>query len=298
MRVLVLGSGAGGGVPQWNCRCRVCRIAWSDPARVRHRGQTSLAVSADGDRWVILDAAPELRQQIIDNSVLHPRRDGRDSPIAGVVLTSGEVDHVAGLLCLREGQPFTLMATGPTLDNLTGSPIFGVLRPGVVERRPLRLDEATALAGLSITAFAVPGKVPLYREGERVTVGDVGEDVVGLDVSDGTSRIVYVPGVAHLPPPLARRLGSADLLFLDGTTYTDDELVQAGLSTKTAGRMGHLPMTGEGASLAALPADARARRVYIHLNNTNPVLIEDSPERAAVEAAGWTVARDGQEFAL
>ena len=298
MRILVLGSGAGGGVPQWNCRCRVCTIAWDEPDRVRRRAQTSVAVSCDGDKWVLLDAAPELRQQILDTPALHPRLAGRDSPIAAVVLTSGEIDHLAGLLCLREGHSFTVLGTRPTLDNLLASPIFDVLRPGTVDRRPLPLEQATIIAGLSVTAFTVPGKVPLYREDADVAVGNETEDVVGLFVADGSHRVAYVPGIAHLTASMCARLGEADLLLLDGTTYTDDELVAAGLSTKTAGRMGHLSMTGPGGSMYAFRSDAKPRRFYIHCNNTNPVLIEDSPERAAGVEAGWTVAHDGLEVVL
>ena len=298
MRVLVLGSGAGGGVPQWNCRCPVCTIAWDSPDRVRHRTQTSVAVSADGERWIILDAAPELRHQILSSSCLQPRGHGRHSPIEAVCMTSGEVDHLAGLLTLREGHRFTLLGTAATLEAIAASAIFDVLRPDLVARQTMILETPVAIAGFTVTAFAVPGKVALYRESGDVAVGGVTEDVVGLEVSDGLRRLAYVPGVAHLPPALVNRLGDADLLFLDGTTYHDDELITLGLSQKTAGRMGHLPIAGAGGSLGAFDGDARARKVYIHLNNSNPVLIEDGPERAAVAAAGWEVAHDGLEIVL
>ncbi len=299
MRVLVLGSGAGGGVPQWNCRCPVCSIAWDRPGEVRHRTQTSIALSADDRRWIVLDTAPDLRQQIIQTPALHPAAAGRHSPIAAVVLTSGEVDHVAGLLCLREGHPFSIFATASTLDDLASSPIFHVLNPDIVARRALALERRVAVAGLAVTAFAVPGKVPLYREGDEVVVGAATEDVIGLEIADGEGRrVAYVPGVAHLSEDLVARLGAADILFLDGTTFTDDELVAAGLSTKTAGRMGHLPIGGEHGSLRRFASGTPAKRVYIHLNNTNPVLIETSPERALLEEAGWEVAHDGMEFVL
>lgn len=296
MRVLVLGSGAGGGVPQWNCRCPLCSLAWDDPSQIRHRTQTSLAISADGERFVVLDASPDLRQQIIDTPALHPRHGPRHSPIAAVVLTSGEVDHVAGLLCLREGHSFSLLATRTTLAELDASPIFDVLRRDRVARVPLALDEANAVAGLAITAFAVPGKVPLYREG-----GDSKENaehVVGLDVTDGRHRLVYVPGMAALPDGLRDRLAAADLLFVDGTTYTDDELVAGGLSAKTAARMGHLPMSGADGSLEALARGVGGRKIYIHLNNSNPVLREGSVQWRTVVAAGWTIAHDGLEVVL
>ena len=298
MRIVVLGSAAGGGVPQWNCRCRVCELARCDPSRVQPRTETSLAVSADGVSFVLFDAAPELRQQISATAALRPRGVGlRQSPITAVFLTSGDVDHVAGLLCLREGHAFDLYATTPVLEDVA-APVFDVLRPGTVTRRSLVLDAPVDVAGLTVTPFAVPGKVPLYREGETVAVGDSSEAVIGLEVSDGSHRVAYAPGVAHLPEALRARLAEADLLFLDGTTFTDDELVEAGLSPKTAGRMGHLAITGPGGSLEAFAPAAPARKVYIHLNNSNPVLIEESAERAAVAAQGWSVAHDGMEFTL
>ena len=298
MRVLVLGSGAGGGVPQWNCRCAVCSLAWDEPGRVRHRTETSLAVSADGHTFVLLDAAPELREQIIATPSLHPWGEGRHSPIAAVFLTSGEVDHVAGLLCLREGHAFSLLGTAGTLANLSASPIFDVLRSDIVKRFPLLLEHPVEVAGLVVTAFAVPGKVPLYLERDSVSIGEATDDVVGLEVTDGRHRLAYVPGVAHLPPALRDRIGAVDLVFLDGTTFTDNELVAAGLSHKTAGRMGHLPMTGDGGSLQAFRGHGKTRKVYIHLNNTNPVLVEDSVERRRVVEAGWAVAHDGMEIVL
>ncbi len=298
MRIVVLGSGAGGGVPQWNCRCRVCEIARRDPTRVRPRTETSLAVSADGVSFVILDAAPELRQQILATPGLRPRGDGlRHSPIAAVFLSSGDVDHVAGLLCLREGHDFDLYATPSVLDDVA-APVFDVLRPDTVTRRALVLDAPVGVAGLTVTPFAVPGKVPLYRECDGVAVGACSDAVIGFDISDGSSHMAYVPGIAHLSEPLRSRLARADLLFLDGTTYSDDELVRAGLSSKTAGRMGHLAMSGAGGSLQAFAPVEPARKIYIHLNNSNPVLVEDSAERAAVVAQGWSIAHDGMEVML
>lgn len=297
MRVIVLGSAAGGGVPQWNCRCPVCTLAWRRDGSVRWRTQTSLAVSADSESWVLLDAAPELREQILSNPSLHPRRPGRHSPIAAVVLTSGDVDHLAGLLCLREGHRFTLWAAEDTLRQVAASPVFGVLDPSLVDKRVLPTDESTRIAGLTMSPFAVPGKVPLYREAEEQEIERESGSVIGLEVSDGRGRLCYVPGIAHLTPALAERLGGADVLFLDGTAYTDDELPRLGLSPKTAARMGHLAITGDNGSMRAF-VGTRAQRHYIHLNNTNPVLVENSAERATVEDAGWTVAHDGLEIVM
>ena len=216
-----------------------------------------------------------------------------------MVLTSGEVDHIAGLLCLREGHSFSLMATRTTLDDLDASPIFDVLRRDTAVRLPLALDAPVTVADLTVTAFAVPGKMPLYRDdGGAPARNETSEAVVGLEVTDGRHRLAYVPGAAALPDILRQRLAAADLLFLDGTAYTDDELVAAGLSVKTAARMGHLPMTGAGGSLKAALNEVTGRRVYIHLNNSNPVLRERSPERRTVIEAGWTIAEDGMEFVL
>ena len=256
-----------------------------------------MAVTSDGERWIILDAAPELRHQILANPDLWPAQLGRHSPIAAVVLTSGDVDHLAGLLSLRESHRFSLHCTDETLRQLTESPIFGVLAEGWVDRREMRLEQPFTAAGLTITAFPVPGKVPLYREGEQVTVGLESEAVVGLEITGDSRKLCYVPGIAHLTPELVDRLGDADVLALDGTTFTDDEMPRLGVSSKSASRMGHLAISGEGGSLHAF-VGKQARRLYIHLNNTNPVLIEGSPERAIVEAAGWEVAHDGMEIPL
>lgn len=299
MRVLVLGSAAGGGVPQWNCSCPVCILAWRGDPRVPHRTQTGIAVSADDETWVLCDAAPELRQQIIDRPALHPRGPGpRHSPIGAVVLTSADVDHLAGLLCLREGHAFKLFGTASTLAQLDAGSVFDVLKPGVVERSTLRDGVSFDIAGLRITPFAVPGKVPLYREAGPVAVGQATEDVVGLEIADGSRRLCYVPGAASLPADLVSRLTHSDLFFLDGTAYTDDELPRLSLSTKTVGRMGHIAMTGAAGPLMAFGPTTKARKIFIHLNNSNPVLIEDSPERAHVVERGWDVAYDGMEIVL
>ena len=299
MRVIVLGSAAGGGFPQWNCRCPVCLLAWAGDPRVSRRTQSSLAVSADGDNWYLLNASPDLRQQILGVSALKPRHGARHSPIAGVVLTNGDVDHIAGLLTLRERQPFTLHASPAILALLDRDPVFGVLDPVLVRREPFALEAAIDLGrDLMVQPFAVPGKVPLFLEGDSVEVGAETDMTIGLDIKAAGRRIVYIPGCAGVNARLLVRIQGADVLFFDGTTFTDDEMVRLGLSPKTAARMGHLAMSGPAGSLAAL-ADARVgRRIYTHINNTNPVLIAGSPERATVEAAGWEIAFDGMEVAL
>ncbi len=298
MRILVLGSAAGGGVPQWNCLCPVCQLAWSGDQRVKPRSQSSLAISADGERWLLLNASPDLRQQIIASPCLHPRGEKRHSPIAAVFVTNADVDHLAGLLTLREQQRFMLFGSRATLAQ-TGAGIFGVLNKDLVDTRVAELDvPADTGLGIFVTPFAVPGKIPLYLEGLNVAVGVESEATVGVELSDGAKSFFYIPGCAEINEGIIKKLKGAALVFFDGTTFTDDEMVKLGLSKKTAWRMGHVAMSGESGSLQRLASCAIGRKIYVHINNTNPVLIEDSPQRAAVERAGWDVAFDGMEICL
>jgi pyrroloquinoline quinone biosynthesis protein B len=298
LRILVLGSAAGGGFPQWNCLCPVCQLAWNGDRRVKARSQSSLAVSADGERWLLLNASPDLRQQIIAAPSLHPQGGPRQSPIRAVFVTNADVDHLAGLLTLREQQGFTLFGSRATLAQ-AATGMFGVLNKDLVETRTIDLDHPidTGL-GLTVTAFAVPGKVALYLEGDSLDIGAETETTVGLEISDGTKSFFYVPGCAKINEGILKRLAGAELLFFDGTTFTDDEMVTLGLSKKTAWRMGHVAMSGENGSLKLLATCGIGRKIYVHINNTNPVLIEDSAPRLTVERAGWDVAYDGMEVCL
>jgi pyrroloquinoline quinone biosynthesis protein B len=276
----------------------VCELAWKGDKRVRMRSQSSLAVSADGERWLLLNASPDLRQQIIASPCLHPRGAMRQSPIRTVFVTNADVDHLAGLLTLREQQSFTIFGTRATLSQAIAG-IFGVLNKDLVSLRAVEFDrpQDTGL-GLTVTPFAVPGKVPLYLEGKDVEIGTENESTAGLEISDGTKSFFYVPGCAKITQGLLKRIRGAELLFFDGTTYTDDEMIALNLSKKTAWRMGHVSMSGNDGSLKLLAPCGIGRKVYVHINNTNPVLIEDSPERAAVARAGWEVAYDGMEVSL
>jgi pyrroloquinoline quinone biosynthesis protein B len=298
LSAIVLGSAAGGGFPQWNCYCSVCRLAWAGDKRIRARTQSSLAVSADGRHWVLLNASPDLRAQLQATKSLQPRQGPRDSPIAAVVLTGAEVDQTAGLLSLRERQAFALYGTRETLSTVSANPIFNVLAPDIVRRIPMTPAETVALPGaMEAELFAVPGKVPLYLEGEQVDPAREDGTTVGIELRAGGARLVYLPGLAKMTPALRPRLDTANVVFLDGTLFTDDEMIVQGTGSKTGRRMGHMPIDGDGGSLAAL-AGLRARRVYIHINNTNPILIEGSPERRKVEAAGWEVGEDGMRIEL
>jgi len=298
LTAIVLGAAAGGGYPQWNCNCPICRLAWEGDGRVRHCTQASLAVSADGARWVLLNASPDLRAQLGATPALHPRGGPRGSPIIAVVLTGGEIDQVMGLLTLRERQAFALCGTTETLRHLRDNPIFDVLASDLVERRAVALGVPWELAaGLEAEVFAVPGKVPLYAERGEPKIGQETGANVGVEIRAGGARLAYVPGAAAVPPVLTARLARADVVLFDGTLYTDDEMIRAATGQKTGRRMGHTPIDGPDGSLAAL-AGLSARRIYVHINNTNPILVAGSPERRRVEAAGWEVATDGMEIVL
>jgi pyrroloquinoline quinone biosynthesis protein B len=298
LRIIVLGSAAGGGFPQWNCLCPGCRLAWSGDKRVKPRSQSSLAVSADGERWLLLNASPDLRQQIIASPSLHPRGGARHSPICAVFVTNADVDHLAGLLTLREQQSFMLFGSEATLEQAKAG-VFRVLNKDLVQTRPVACDRKVDTGlGITVTPFAVPGKVPLYLEGEDVEIGGENEATAGVEISNGAASFFYVPGCAKINEGLKKRLAGASLIFFDGTTYTDDEMIALGLSNKTAWRMGHVAMGGENGSLKLLAPCRIERKIYVHINNTNPVLIEDSSEREAVLRAGWEVAYDGMEVCL
>ena len=313
MRIRVLGAAAGGGFPQWNANNEQCRRARAGDLSARPQSQASLAVEGGDGRWFLLNASPDLRQQIEASPDLHPgaaRPDAglRHSPIAGVVLTGVEVDQVAGLLTLRERQPLTLYGTERVLATLRENRIFDVLAPDLVRRQPIRLVEPFPLeppngapALLEAEAFAVPGKVALYMEdGKQTDFGSRSEDTIGLIVRDRATGVAFafLPGCAEVTSDLKARLHGLPLLFFDGTLYRDDEMIRSGEGAKTGRRMGHISMSGRDGAIEAF-ADAKiGRKMFIHINNTNPVLLADSPERRAVEAAGWGVAADGMEFVL
>lgn len=309
LRLVILGSAAGGGFPQWNSNDRASQRARAGDAHALARTQSSIAVTADDRRWVIVNASPDLRQQINQTRWLHPNNGLRHSPINAVVLTSGDVDHVAGLLTLRESYPLAIYGTGRILAILQANSIFNVLNPQFVEHRPLALHEPFEVAdrqgagtGVVIDAFPVPGKVALYQEDASAgaNFGTQPEDTVGLRImtANGDGQFFYVPACATMTAELADRLRGAPLVLFDGTLWRDDEMIAAGVGSKTGKRMGHLSMADPDGTIAAFaPLDVK-RKIFVHINNTNPVLLDDSPERAAITSAGWEAAFDGMEIAL
>ena len=302
--IIVLGAAAGGGFPQWNSNAAGGRRARSGDPGALPRTQASIAISGDGAHWFVVNASPDLRTQIGQTPSLHPRDGLRSTPIAGVILTGGEVDTVTGLLTLRERQPFTLLGTRPVLDLLDANPIFEALDRTIVPRHALALDAPCALAlpdgtpaGLTITPFAVPGKVPLYAETgpDPAAIVENGE-TVGLSITDGTRHVFFIPGCARMTDALRARLRGADIVFFDGTLWTDDEMLRAGLGQKTGQRMGHMSVSGPDGTISALSDLEIGHKILIHINNSNPVLLADSPERASANAAGWDVAFDGMRI--
>jgi len=304
---VVLGSAAGGGFPQWNSNAPACRRVRAGEGGAEARSQASLAISGNGRDWFVLNASPDLRLQIEATPVLHPRKGLRSSPISGVVIPGGDVDAVAGLLHLRERHRFTVYAPSRVLAVIAANPIFGVLAPDCVQwvelplERRVELTGASGASGLAVVTFTVPAKVPLYLEtaGEDPVIGEEG-DAVGLEIIDTKARrsLFFIPGCAAMTESLRRRLAGTELVFFDGTLWRDDEMIRMGVGTKSGRRMGHMSMSGEEGTIDAFRDLGVKRRIFIHINNSNPVLLEDSVERRLAETAGWEIAYDGMEVRL
>ncbi len=308
MKIIVLGSGAGGGVPQWNCNCEVCKLARAGTGEVVPRTQSSIAVSVDGERWTVFNCSPDIRQQISDTQALWPDASQyRHTPIQSVVLTNADVDHLSGLLILREKQAFDVYATSTVLGVLDENPIFNVLDPQFVNRKPLVNHQTTEVGeGLFVEPFLVPGKVALFNEErmleqeDSLQIGEETEHTIGLRIFNGQdgAAFFYIPGCAMMTAALAEQLTGAKLVMFDGTVWFDSEMVSGKLGAKTGQRMGHMSMTGERGSMAAFAPLNVERKVFIHINNSNRVLIEDSAERAEASSEGWEIAYDGMSIEL
>lgn len=301
LRAVVLGSGAGGGVPQWNCGCPNCRAARSGEEGVAARTQSSLAVSADGDRWLLVNASPDLRQQVLRHEALGPGDDVRGTGIEAVLVTDAEIDHSLGLLLLREADRLTVHTTPAVRSSLTeGHPVLPTLEGFLeVDGRPLDVeapgDEARLDGpGFEATVFPVAGEPPAYAPS-----GPAPGDVVGVELvdPDGGGRLLYAPSFGAVDEDLRRRVARSDVALLEGTFWTDDEMSAVG-SGRTAADMSHVPLSGSGGTLEALGDLRDVRKVLVHINNTNPILRRGSPERRAVEEAGFEVGRDGMTFEI
>jgi pyrroloquinoline quinone biosynthesis protein B len=245
-----------------------------------------------------VNASPDIRMQLAASPALHPSAP-RTSPIRSVLLTNGDVDHIAGLLTLREQQPLTLYSTAEIASVIRQNRIFDALNPELVTWRTMALDQPVEIApGLTAEMFAVPGKVPLFLEEGEVQTDLEGGHTVGVRLGAGGTVAFYIPGCARMTDALAERLRGAELVLFDGTVWEDDEMISAGVGWKTGSRMGHMAMHGPGGSLETLADLAVSRKVYVHINNTNPVLDPKTPERRAVESASWIIAEDGMELTL
>jgi pyrroloquinoline quinone biosynthesis protein B len=308
LRVVVLGAAAGGGVPQWNCGCRICRAARGDHPELRST-QASVAISADGDHWFLINASPDLRQQLLTTPQLHPKAGQlRHSPVAGVILTNGEIDAVTGLLSMREGSPFTIYAHAKVLAILKANSIFNVLNEKNVRREPIELGRpfepalpGGAPSGIEVLPFAVPGKAAWYLEGRAHPGGsDDSGDTLGLRILDkATGKYLYfLAACAEVTDELKSRLAGAPLVLFDGTVWRDDELIAAGLGNKTGQAMGHIAMSGERGAIEALAGLDIGQKLFLHINNSNPALLQGSAERKIAEAAGWQIPSDGTEIVL
>jgi pyrroloquinoline quinone biosynthesis protein B len=306
LRVVVLGAAAGGGVPQWNCGCRICQAARTKHTELQST-QASLAISADGNHWFLINASPDLRQQLIATPQLHPAPGKlRHSPIAGVILTNGEIDAIAGLLSMREGWPFAIYAHAKVLATLKSNSIFNVLNEKTVRRQPIEIEHTFEPAlpdgspsGLDILPFEVTGKGAWYLEGQPRATNEAG-DTLGLRIRDkATDKFFYfLAACAEVTDDLKSRLKGAPLVFFDGTVWRDDELIAAGLGTKTGQSMGHIAMSGERGAIASLGSLGIERKIFLHINNSNPALLHESEERHAAEHAGWCIPADGTEITL
>lgn len=304
MKVLVLGSGAGGGFPQWNCNCRMCAGQRAGTVQASARTQSSIAVSADGQDWVLLNASPDLGAQLRAQPQLRPRSAPRGSPIRAVVLFDSQIDHVTGLLSLREGPRLDVHCTAEVHEDLRSRlPLLTTLeRYCGVDWHPIAHEEAASppreVAGLQFSFVQVPGKRPPYADRRDDAALAFNTAAIVCDPRTGR-RLFYAPGLAAVGPPEQHWLDACDCVLVDGTFWTEDEMLDQGLGGKRAADMGHLPQSDgpRGPGMLRVLSGSRARRrVLIHINNSNPILDDNGPERAELARHGIEVAFDGMEI--
>ena len=304
MKIRVLGSAAGGGFPQWNCNCRNCDGVRKGSIRAHARTQSSITVSGDGIDWILFNASPDLLAQYKSFPDLQPARSIRDTAIRSIVLMDAQIDHTTGLLMLREGKPLEIYCTDMACEDLTtGNPLFNILDHycGVnwhqLPTAPGNSFQVIGAPDLSFTAVPLKSKAPPYSpHRENPHEGDN----IGMRITDARSGKVlfYAPGLGEIEPHLRPFLEEADCLMVDGTFWTDDEMIRLGVSKKHAREIGHLPQSGAGGMIEVMNSLKARRKILIHINNTNPILDEDSAQRRQLADAGIEVAYDGMDINL
>ena len=309
MLIKILGSAAGGGFPQWNCGCANCRGLRAGSLRGKARTQTQVAITQDGQSWFLLGASPDLRSQIEATPELHPRDGVRQSPISGAVLLNADIDHVLGLLLLRELQPLRIYSTSSVRRILRDdNSMFAMLQrvPNQTQWTDFTPREQFSLrnaegkdSGVLCRALSLGNHYPAYVAQNRQSDLVVGESSLGLMVESlSGAKLAYMPAVPQVDDPLLKEIASADLLLFDGALWSDDELIRIQGSGQTARQMGHIPVSGNEGSLSKLAGLSHPRKIYLHINNTNPMLDEASPQHRQVREAGWEIAEDGWQFEL
>lgn len=306
MKIIVLGSSAGGGFPQWNCNCRNCHGIRNNTITAKARTQSSIAVSANGTDWVLINASPDILTQIRATPALQPNRAKRDSGIAAVMLMDAQIDHVTGLLMLREGKSLPLYCTASVWEDLnTGLPLAHVLSHYCgLQWQPLQADRNSAtsvqlpgIAGVRFIPIALTSKAPPYSPHRAMP--EQGDNIgVTIENIENGKKIFYAPGLGEIEPHVEAAMRGADCLLVDGTFWTEDEMIEQGLSKKKAAAMGHLPQSGKDGMIAVLDAIGPRRKILIHINNTNPILDENSSEHATLTRHGIELAFDGMEIDL
>ena len=309
LKVLVLGSAAGGGSPQWNCNSEVSKAVRSRTNGTSPRTQSSIVVTANNDEWFLFNASPDLGSQILNNSQMHPKKGLRHSPISGVVLTNGDVDHVAGLLTLRERQNLSVYAHARVHSVLKENSIFNVLNPDYVDRREMKMNVEFELknkegkgSGIFVEAFEVPGKIALWLEDESKgeNFGTQEGDTIGLKISSAGKEksFYYIPACAKMTSELSEKLKDSELVLFDGTLWKNDEMASSKVGEKTGQRMGHMNNSGPDGSIEAFKDLNVKKKIFININTTNPILLSDSNERKIVVENNWEVSYDGMEITI
>ncbi len=304
MFVHVLGAAAGGGFPQWNCNCPMCRGVRAGSIQATPRTQSSIGVSGDGENWVLFNTSPDILAQLAAFPALQPARDLRDTAIRAIVLMDSQIDHTTGLLMLREGCPHEVYCSDMVYEDLTtGFPLFTMLRHwnGGINHHPIPLDGSdftiAGIEGLAFTAVPVTGKAPPYSpHRHNPHLGDN----IGIRVTDTDTgkTLFYAPGLGEISDQTREQMAAADCLLVDGTFWREDEMATVGLGDRKAADMGHLPQSGPGGMIEVLQPMTRPRKVLIHINNTNPILDESSPQREQLGEEGIEVAYDGMDIRL